>query len=59
MLLVAIWTGLLAVGFGYAVATGAGQLGLARAVAFVLLAALMAVIAVRTSFELWRRLRSR
>ena len=55
MVLVTLWSGGLAAGFAYAVASG--RLGSTQTVLFTLAGALLAVLAVRTAYELVRALR--
>lgn len=59
MSLFALWSGALAVGFGYAVVVGAEDLGTAKAALFVALTVLLGAAAVRTAYELVRHLRTR
>ena len=57
MLLVTVWSGALAAGFGWAVATASDRLGSSRVLVFTLAGGLLAVLAVRTAYELVRSLR--
>lgn len=59
MSLFALWSGGLAVGFGYAVAVGADRLGTAKAALFIVLTVLLGAASVRTAYELVRHLRTR
>lgn len=55
MALVLLWSGALAVGFAWAAATGHQQMGFGRTVVFWVVAAFLGLLAVRTCFELVRR----
>lgn len=55
MSLVTLWSGGLAVGFGFALASG--RLGSTRTLFFSLACGLLAVLALRTAYELIRALR--
>ncbi len=50
------WSVLLAAGFGWVAASSAEGVGPARRFAFAAVAIFMALLAVRTGYELWRRL---
>ncbi len=58
MSLVLLWSGALALGFGWAAATGGDRLGGARTVMFWLIAAFLGLVASRTAYEIVRRLAS-
>lgn len=58
MLLVATWSGLLAVGFGYAAVVTDDVSGVRR-VAYALAALFLSLLAARTGYEMVRRLRGR
>jgi sterol desaturase/sphingolipid hydroxylase (fatty acid hydroxylase superfamily) len=59
MVVVLLWSGALAAGFGFAAVTGAESLGLGRRTTYYLLSGFMALLATRTAYELWRRLTHR
>ena len=56
MALVLLWSGGLAAGFAYAAANGAGQLSSTKVLLFWIASAFLAVLALRTGYELVRRL---
>lgn len=56
MTLVLVWSGALAVGFTWAAATGSDSMGTSRRLIFSLIAAFLGLLAVRTGYELVRRL---
>lgn len=51
-----IWSVLLAVGFGWVAATAADSMGPGRRLAFAAVSVFLTILAVRTAYELWRRL---
>jgi ABC-type Co2+ transport system permease subunit len=56
MTMITLWSGLLATGFGWAAAVGAEEMSSGRRVAFVLIALFMGLLALRTGYELIRKL---
>lgn len=56
MSLVLLWSGGLAVGFGYAAATGGDQMSSTKVLLFWIASAFLALLALRTGYELVRRL---
>ena len=58
MTLVLLWSGALAVGFGWAASVGRQDMGPARTVLFWIVAAFLGLIAARTGYELVRRARN-
>lgn len=59
MLLFTLWSGVLGAGFGVAVVVARDRLGEGRSLLFALIAIFMLLAAVRTAYELLRRLRGR
>ncbi len=55
MTLVLLWSGALAVGFGWAAITGADQMSFGRTLVFALIAGFLGLLCVRTTYELIRR----
>lgn len=56
MTLTLLWSGALAVGFAWSAADGGPRMSGGRALAFWLIAGFLALLAVRTGYELVRRL---
>jgi hypothetical protein len=57
MTLVLLWSSVLTVGFGYAAVAGSEQAGFARTAGYGALAAFTALLALRTAYEMVRKLR--